>query len=1251
MLNFVHSPRRRASLLFALSSLITLTPLHAQRALITQPVDETARVVLRGNVHPLAKTEFDRGQVSDSDSTGTLVLVLGRSAAQQVALDSYVISASMPGTPSFRQWLTPAEYGKRFGASPEDIATITQWLSSHGFTVEQVSPASNAIRFSGNIGAVRLAFQTEIHRYEADGQMHLANVSEPSIPAALAPVVRGVSSLNDFHPQPHVIRGGHATFKTKPGAVRPELTIYGPGNWGPEDYDVYFLPVTGDAAIIYDMPNAAMNSVYSGTTWTGAGVTIGIASDSNLSASAIADVANYRSLFLNEPLATATTDAQLPKVVVDGNNPGVNSDELEVLQDVEMAEAFAPKALTTIYTSANTDLQGGLFLAIQRAVDDNAVAILNISFGNCEQNLGAATNAFLNEIYEQAAAQGISITVSTGDSGSAGCDADTVGFGAAASAGLAVNGLASTPWNVAVGGTDFNVLFTTSLSTLEQYIQVPSTSATMIGRSPYFATALGYIPEEPWNDSTNVFTTYQNNAPYQWGNGPENTLAGGGGISSAAVCSVAIGSSGSCSGKMSGYPKPTFQTSLTPADSLRDMPDVSFFSGSFMGDEGYSQDFNAAWSICSDNTVNGDSSSYTDCLVNPGTAGCGGTCSIDSNVTTTTPVGGTSTAAPSMAGTLALVIQSQGGQRLGQADYTIYNIAANHPSDFHDIAQGNNSVLCIVGTANCGSNDFMTGYNAGTGYDLATGIGSIDVAKFVNDWATVKFTATTTTLTAGTSSSSLSSGSLAVAHGATIYFKVAVSPPTATGNVVLTTNSSEENSDSIMSAPIANGVASFSTQALPGGTYTLYVQYGGDTTNAGSQSQGIQVTVSPETSTMQFNINVYDPQTGNLTATSPTSAAYGSQFYADITPFGGTEGLSKGNPATGTVTLSQNGTQLATVTLDSQGVANYLFTSTMLAPGTQTFTAAYSGDASYKASTATQALTITKAIPANPDVLPANGRVVTLGEAGIDAGLGFTQYSHGVFPTGTVTFTMNGTYIGTVAVTSLSGGGDAISFGGGMAIDTTQIGAGNTATFTLAYSGDSNYQSAGPYTTTLSVSEPANAGIALITSGNITIAIPGQSGTSTLTVTPSNGFGGSVSLTCALTGGAASSNNPTCSFPASVSISGTAAQTATIIVSTTAATSANVKRPITLIMGMGDCGVALAGVLLIALPRRRTLWLSMLCLVALGVTLLPMGCGGGSGGGSPPGGSPGTSAGAYTFTITGTKGSITGSTTLTVTVQ
>jgi hypothetical protein len=603
-----------------------------------------------------------------------------------------------------------------------------------------------------------------------------------------------------------------------------------------------------------------------------------------------------------------------------------------------------------------------------------------------------------------------------------------------------------------------------------------------------------------------------------------------------------------------------------------------------------------------------------------------------------------------MAGTLALVIQSQGGQRLGQADYAIYNIAANHPSDFHDIAQGNNSVLCTAGTTSCGSNDFMTGYNAGTGYDLATGIGSIDVAKLVNDWATVKFAPTTTSLTAGTSTSSLSSSPLTVAHGGTVYFKVAVSPSRATGNVVLTTSSSEENSDSIMSAPITNGAALFSTQALPGGTYTLYAQYGGDSTSSGSQSQGIQITVLPETSTMQFNINVYDPQTGNLTATSPTGAAYGSQFYADITPYGGTEGLAKGNPATGTVTLSQNGVQLATVTLDSQGLANYLFTSTTLAPGAQSFTAAYSGDASYKASTTTQTLTITKAIPFESSFIPANGTTWHLTDVNKAVSLQFNVSSVGAEPTGTITYTMNGTSLGTLTVSSSAPQQGQMTFGVEASVDATQIGAGNTATFTASYSGDGNYQGAGPFTTTVAVSEPANAGITLTTSGNITIKTPGQSGTSTLTVMPSNGFGGSVSITCALSSGANGSNNPTCSVPASVSISGTVAQTAAVTVSTTAATSASVKRPTNLLIGLSGGGVAFAGVLLIALPRRRTLWLSMLCLVVLGTALLPTGCGRG-GIGTPSGGSPGTTAGAYTFTITGANGSITGSTTLTVTVQ
>jgi len=673
----------------------SLSSLHAQqRSLVTHAVDESARVTLHGNIHSLAQGSMDLGRVPDSQPTGTLMLVLGRSSAQQTALDSYMMSASSPGTAAYHQWLTPPAYNSRFGASTQDIAAVQAWLEAKGFTVQQVSPAGNVIRFSGTVGAVSSAFQTEMHSYDIGGVRHIANASEPSIPAALAPVVRGIASLNDFRPQSQAVRSGHASFKSRGEGLSPELTVYGPSTWGSitggtNNYDMYYLPAAGDAAKIYDTPNSAMNAAYSGTTWTGSGVTIGIIGDSNLSAAALSDIARYRSLFLNETLAQAKMDPQLPKVVVDGVDPGVTADVLEAVVDVEQAEAFAPKALTTLYAAANTDLQSGLVLAIQRAVNDNAVAILNISFGECEQDLGAGTDALLNEVYEQAAAEGITITVSAGDSGAAGCDASSFGFGAAAGGGLAVNGLASTPWDVAVGGTDFDVLYTTSLSTIGQYIQLPSATSTQAGTAPYFNSALAYIPEEPWNDSTGVWSTYTNNTPYQWGNGPENTMAGGGGLSSKAVCSGTISNTtGDCSGTVGGYAKPAFQLSLTPVDAVRDLPDVSLFSGTFMSDDGYSQDFNAAWSICSDNTVNGDTDVYTDCVPVTGTVACNGTCGISQLGTSTTPIGGTSTSAPAMAGILALVIQHQGGQRLGQADYGIYNLAKADRASFTTSPRG-----------------------------------------------------------------------------------------------------------------------------------------------------------------------------------------------------------------------------------------------------------------------------------------------------------------------------------------------------------------------------------------------------------------------------------------------------------------------------------------------------------------------------------------------------------------------------------
>jgi len=507
-----------------LTALCTL-PLLAQHPLVTRAVDETARVTMRGNVHPLVTAANDLGAVDDGQSTGTMFLVLGRSVEQQAAFDAYVKSAAMPGTAQYRQWLTPEAIREKFGPAQSDIAAVTNWLEANSLKVESVSAAGNIVRFSGTMYSLRSAFGTEIHRYQVGNAIHLANSVEPSVPAALAPVVRGIVGLNDFRPQSQVVRGPRASRQGVSGSVavsngvNPELTVTNWTAWGPEHYDVFFLPAAGDAAILYDSPNTAMNKAYSGTTWTGSGVTIGIAGDSNLSAQAIQDIANYRSLFLNETFAQAKADPQLPKIVVDGSDPGTNGDELEALVDVEQAMAFAPQANTTLYTAQWTDLQQGLFLAMERAVDDNAMSILNVSFGECEQDLGAVGNAFINELYEQAAAQGITVLVSSGDSGAAGCDTAAFSMNQmtqGATAGLAVNGLASTPWNVAVGGTDFDVLYNTDLSVTQPYIQVQSSLTTSnedLGTPPYLATALGYIPEQPWDDSSATFTTYAQNTP------------------------------------------------------------------------------------------------------------------------------------------------------------------------------------------------------------------------------------------------------------------------------------------------------------------------------------------------------------------------------------------------------------------------------------------------------------------------------------------------------------------------------------------------------------------------------------------------------------------------------------------------------------------------------------------------------------------------------------------------------------------
>jgi hypothetical protein len=442
------------------------------------------------------------------------------------------------------------------------------------------------------------------------------------------------------------------------------------------------------------------------------------------------------------------------------------------------------------------------------AINANLVDIFSLSFGQCEQDLSTSDNAWYNNLYQQAAGQGIAVTVSTGDSGSAGCDGDA--GSAVAARGLSVSGLASTPYNIAVGGTDFYALE----NSFSSYV-----SATLGSPASYYRTALGYIPESIWNDSTTA-----DGSPLS-ANVPEtgkyaSIVAGSGGVSSCSSnYSVDAGNSivaGLC---ISGYNKPSWQTgSGVPADGKRDLPDISLMSGN-----GYD---GATWLVCDNdsNTLAFSTSKGTlNCSNIPGGYFDG--------------FGGTSTAAPAFAGILALV-QQKTGSRLGQAAQNLYQLynGAYGSAIFHDVAVGNNSVPCTSGTTNCALNsaghNFLTGYNALTGYDLASGLGSVDATQLVNHWgagvvAGPTFTLAATTPTAiatpgGSTTSTISvtavggyTGSVTLACTLTTYpsgasfLPVCSIPPTAVamgGSAIATVNTTA-------------ATAALSTPKLPGRGY------------------------------------------------------------------------------------------------------------------------------------------------------------------------------------------------------------------------------------------------------------------------------------------------------------------------------------------------------------------------------------------------------------------------------------------------
>src|SRR5580704_703279 len=440
----------------------------AAPARITQAIDETNLVTLHRSVHPLARAEFDQGAAPDSLLVNRMLLVLQRSPEQETALRNMMDGQQTKGSPDYHAWLTPIHFGQQFGPASADIQKVTDWLSQKGFTGIKPAAGGMFIEFSGTAGTVRNAFHTDIHNFLVNGEKHVANVSDPQIPAALAPVVARIHSLHDFRQKSFMhfskaLEQVKAEGKLKPG--------FGTGTG-------LYAVGAGDLAKIYSIPATV------GTAPAGMGQKVAIVARSNINVQDINDYGNGFNL-ANLKAFTAANN-----IIVNGPDPGiVPGDDGEATLDVEMVGAVAPNA--TILLVVNGGTETGVLAGIQPTdgvdqsalyiVDNNFAPVMSQSFGACEAD---TDTAFSSTLWEQAAAQGITVVVSAGDSGSDVCDADQGSLNA--TLGLSVSGSASTPFNVAVGGTDFDDatnpgIFWNNTTGLE--------------------TAKSYIPEITWNDS------------------------------------------------------------------------------------------------------------------------------------------------------------------------------------------------------------------------------------------------------------------------------------------------------------------------------------------------------------------------------------------------------------------------------------------------------------------------------------------------------------------------------------------------------------------------------------------------------------------------------------------------------------------------------------------------------------------------------------------------------------------------------
>ncbi|MGC1371294.1 MAG: S53 family peptidase, partial [Candidatus Sulfotelmatobacter sp.] len=801
----------------------------AQADRVTGPIDSSRMIVLPGNLHSFARAEYDQGPVEATLPFSSVRLVMAPSPSQQAALDQLLAEQQDRTSPNYHKWLTPAQYADRFGLSQNDTNKINLWLVSQGFAVIRVAHARNEILFSGTAAQIQSAFNTEIHRYSVNGEQRIANATPVSIPSALSGVVTGVRGITSVHFKPMYVRAS-------PG-IHPHYTTTLQG-----ETDYFMGP--GDIATLYDLDN-----LYNATPTPidGTGQQLAIVGQTDIY---LADINDFRSGFgLATIPSSCTTDSSgivdAPcnttnfEYILAGTDYGVSpfGDLIESDLDLEWSGATARNAQIVFVNApiSSDGTSGGVFDALQYAIDNGVAPVISMSYGLCESESepGGGISS-METLLQQANTEGITVMNSSGDTGSFACDNEPPNPTNASTVnppydpaiyGIQVNYPASSPEVTGVGGTSIpSGDFTSTYWGATNGTDGGSAFMTLVGQEaawnddPVFAQLCQQQPTNSFCESggspaVTGWVPLGTSATAQQVQEDVWVSAGGGGVSN---CENENSSTGICTG---GFTRPTWQSaiSITGVPNNRLVPDVSLLaSPNFPG-----------YIICTPmNELTGSGTTSSSCASGIATA-------VDTN---SSLVGGTSAASPIFAGIVTLINQYLGSAGLGNINQTLYNLAKTSPSSFHRVTSGDNDVYCQAGTPTgqpdgkptgqpnviCPSSG-VAGFNytpadANTGYNLVAGLGSVDAYNLAFAWK-----ASQTTAGEPTSVTISTNAAPPVYQGAKVAFTASVSPNTLIGGVgfsTLNNSTTTQLGNSLLSAPVGStpGTATFATTSLPVGS-------------------------------------------------------------------------------------------------------------------------------------------------------------------------------------------------------------------------------------------------------------------------------------------------------------------------------------------------------------------------------------------------------------------------------------------------